>query len=682
MKKRILALALAGTTAFSMFGGLNVFAVTEDADAFQGKNYPAYTNPTANLTFAAVSQAPHKDLIVTDAYSDVTVEPGYYYLFDYKADPKSADVSYTAVIEAVESGISADIEVALRDYYGRGTAEAQPIENGSSFLTGVLSSARKAVITEFNSTLAAAKGVDFAFYDSDELDAYNVPELINAVKTADADSSATSYLLYLVQEYDRVMEYVAPTSTWSETYADKLADAEALEESDYTAANWLMVQSYIASAEALAAKGTEAKYKEACSKLDSIYTSIKTIAPDYADLKAALADLYTDGKIPSAVTYYTGTAANNCVYLEGDYTVKGKLPDEWYDFAGTNLPTTDDDYVKGAYRSALEIYNRCKVSSTRAYVGQSVVDSVLADLEDSLSALDPNYSSANWALVRLEEAIEKAEAVDENDYKTTSTKYKAFVKALEAAQKALDTNPIKTATANTKAVALEEATAALKGCAKTIPAATKTELKALLKEAKDMLKDVDGKTSAQIIALTDAYNDGNKVYTDGYLISAFDGAVADLEAAIAGYKQAQGWYKDAAGKWMYGTGETYLANGWNKIGASWYYFNADGTAKQSEWMQENGEWYWFTNNATAAYGWAKVDGNWYYFKGGCKMATGWVKVDGSWYYLAPSGKMVTGWAEVGGKWYYFSKETNALGQMLANTTVDGYKLGADGAWVK
>ena len=64
------------------------------------------------------------------------------------------------------------------------------------------------------------------------------------------------------------------------------------------------------------------------------------------------------------------------------------------------------------------------------------------------------------------------------------------------------------------------------------------------------------------------------------------------------------------------------------------------------------------------------------------MATGWVKVDGSWYYLAPSGKMVTGWAEVGGKWYYFSKETNALGQMLANTTVDGYKLGADGAWVK
>ena len=35
-----------------------------------------------------------------------------------------------------------------------------------------------------------------------------------------------------------------------------------------------------------------------------------------------------------------------------------------------------------------------------------------------------------------------------------------------------------------------------------------------------------------------------------------------------------------------------------------------------------------------------------------------------------------------GKWYYFSKESNSLGQMLANTTVDGYKLDANGVWNK
>ena len=62
------------------------------------------------------------------------------------------------------------------------------------------------------------------------------------------------------------------------------------------------------------------------------------------------------------------------------------------------------------------------------------------------------------------------------------------------------------------------------------------------------------------------------------------------------------------------------------------------------------------------------------------MKTGWEKVDGNWYYMASSGKMVTGWCEIGGKWYYFSKESNALGQMLYSTTVDGYTLDENGAW--
>ena len=64
------------------------------------------------------------------------------------------------------------------------------------------------------------------------------------------------------------------------------------------------------------------------------------------------------------------------------------------------------------------------------------------------------------------------------------------------------------------------------------------------------------------------------------------------------------------------------------------------------------------------------------------MKTGWEKVDGNWYYMASSAKMVTGWCEVNGKWYYFSKASNSLAQMLYSPTVDGYQLGADGAWIK
>ncbi|GAA0077092.1 hypothetical protein UT300005_14700 [Clostridium sp. CTA-5] len=60
------------------------------------------------------------------------------------------------------------------------------------------------------------------------------------------------------------------------------------------------------------------------------------------------------------------------------------------------------------------------------------------------------------------------------------------------------------------------------------------------------------------------------------------------------------------------------------------------------------------------------------------MQTGWVNVNGTWYFLNASGAMQTGWINNNGTWYY----TNASGAMLSNTTVDGYKLGANGAWIR
>ncbi len=171
---------------------------------------------------------------------------------------------------------------------------------------------------------------------------------------------------------------------------------------------------------------------------------------------------------------------------------------------------------------------------------------------------------------------------------------------------------------------------------------------------------------------------------DQYVVSDVENAMAAIDAAINYSEIVMGWSKTEAGKWQYGTDEGYLNDGWHQVdgGKTWFYFNADGTAKQSEWWNDNGTWYWFNSNCGAATGWAKVDGEWYFFKGNNAMKTGWEKVDGNWYYMASSGKMVTGWCEVNGKWYYFSKASNSLGQMLYSTTVDGYKLGADGAWIK
>lgn len=77
--------------------------------------------------------------------------------------------------------------------------------------------------------------------------------------------------------------------------------------------------------------------------------------------------------------------------------------------------------------------------------------------------------------------------------------------------------------------------------------------------------------------------------------------------------------------------------------------------------------------------------SWFYLLPEGSMATGWQLVDGRWYYLNPSaegtqGAMVTGWQKIGEKWYYLNPEPGAAqGAMAANTTIDGYYVGVDGA---
>jgi len=84
-----------------------------------------------------------------------------------------------------------------------------------------------------------------------------------------------------------------------------------------------------------------------------------------------------------------------------------------------------------------------------------------------------------------------------------------------------------------------------------------------------------------------------------------------------------------------------------------------------------------TDNKTTN-GWVKAaDGIWSYNKADGTKATGWLQ-DGAWYYLNDKGVMATGWINDRGTWYY----CNASGAMLSSTVVDGYVLGANGAWIK
>lgn len=107
---------------------------------------------------------------------------------------------------------------------------------------------------------------------------------------------------------------------------------------------------------------------------------------------------------------------------------------------------------------------------------------------------------------------------------------------------------------------------------------------------------------------------------------------------------------------------------WQRDNKGWWIKNSDGSYPRNEWKLVNNSWYFFDSQGY--------------------MFTGWLNISGSWYYLntdegSNNGKMVTGWRAVSGKWYYLSTATDGSGgKMLLNTTIDDYRLGADGAWVK
>ena len=132
---------------------------------------------------------------------------------------------------------------------------------------------------------------------------------------------------------------------------------------------------------------------------------------------------------------------------------------------------------------------------------------------------------------------------------------------------------------------------------------------------------------------------------------------------------------------------------WQRDAKGWWILNPDGRYPKAQWLWINNRWYYFNQEGYMFTGWLFYNNAWYYFeeKEGSeqgKMSLGWKEIHGFWYYFseevgAENGKMRTGWQEVKGKWYYLNPKSGAEnGKMLFNTKVQGYTLGADGAWQK
>ena len=158
-----------------------------------------------------------------------------------------------------------------------------------------------------------------------------------------------------------------------------------------------------------------------------------------------------------------------------------------------------------------------------------------------------------------------------------------------------------------------------------------------------------------------AWNEGDEVYS----VVAGKSKDSDDTTTDDTVTTTTGWAQDATtGAWSYVKADGTKAIGWFQSPTSqlWYYMDANGVMQANGWIQDGGSWYFL--DSTGA------------------MKTGWVYTGGAWYFLKNTagnlGAMQTGWIQTGGKWYY----CNASGAMLSNTTVGGYVLGADGAWIK
>ena len=137
-----------------------------------------------------------------------------------------------------------------------------------------------------------------------------------------------------------------------------------------------------------------------------------------------------------------------------------------------------------------------------------------------------------------------------------------------------------------------------------------------------------------------------------------------------------GWIETEDGK-SYGLSDGSLREGWLSFGNIYYYCDNTGIVVIDDYAID-GILYTFNKNGVMQKkkGWGEYQGNKYYFNPETGFPyKGWVTFGSTHYYADNRGIMVKGWYYISGYYYYFYPDTCI---MARNTTIDGYKIGADG----
>ena len=149
------------------------------------------------------------------------------------------------------------------------------------------------------------------------------------------------------------------------------------------------------------------------------------------------------------------------------------------------------------------------------------------------------------------------------------------------------------------------------------------------------------------------------------------GAGANVSDEAEAPASGTGWAQNEAGDWFYFKKGEPVSDNWVKVNGKWYHLDADGVMETGLITDKDGAIYYLKEDAPSQgsmlTGWQKIDGDWYYFS---KIKT--VYYGG----LATGQAMTDGWMKINGKSYYFYAD----GKMAADTIIDGWYVGANGAW--
>ena len=739
MKKRILALALAGTTAFSVFGGMNAFAAKSDKWEDWNNatsNSAAYDSYYVESSVLKLNEHGNLSWDALNAIAFTYEAEGTYYVGDWALKKGATTEETDAFEKAVKVAIAAAEDAAKKPPYKNNPESAY---NNTSEIYEPVNNALKAAYSITSGTVDLKdtkdaiydlrdefKAVDDFFkdpttteevtqddldvtaikdeYDIVSFDAYDAEVLFADIFNAyNLENTTYTTYKYLAAEYKRIMGDIDPAdhSDLIDEYEHLHEAVSSLTESDYKVRDWADIEDYLRDAEIEAEDG---EWREAVRLLREAL-DVTPDEGDYKELEATLMSMYADedGRtyaryIVNGKTYIKNKKGTNALYAASDYAVKGGYTDEWealfvepiwyYNPLDAMTSTNASGFAKeelcdGVYGYAYDLYTKAKKEN----VAQSKLDIANEMLIEALEALDPSSTSTEWALVKLEKTVALAEALVDTDFNTTSVKWKTFQKNLEKAQETLAKSNIGKSEVIKVMEALNDSMMELEGIAKNPSYTLKKEYLAVLKEAKEELKGIEDQNATQyktlMAAIKDAENlgtwlDVNEADEDEHYVdlpSDYEEAIANLEAAIAGYVHPQGWYQNEEGTWFYGVG-TENYTGWLEINGRNYFLKDDGSMAASTWVKtDKGYWYYLNEY-------------------GIMLHDGWGKINGSWYYFKNFGAMAEGWVKDGNTWYYLTPGSgkmvtgwnlingkyyyfDASGAMLANTTTpDGYKVDA------